>query len=103
MTNADKILTDIVNYKTEVMTLASEYIAESKNGESLGCKEDNLIILCGKIESLARFYNNNFDSAGNNIDPIFTCPSITLYRKYVDPNYTPVDSGIEINIIDGNE
>jgi hypothetical protein len=101
MTNGDKILLDISNYKTKLMTLASQYITLNKGGEILGCKEDKLGIIIGKIESLTRFYNNNFDVNGN-IYPLYTCPSVTLIRKYINPNYIPPNSEIIINGIDGN-
>lgn len=102
MTNGDKILADIAAKKVEAMTLASKYIALSKNGEQLGCEENNLVILVGQINSLTRFYNNNFDANGA-ITPIYVCPSLTLIRKYINPNYTPpVGSGFIINSIDGN-
>ena len=101
MTNGDKILLDISTKKAEAMTLASKYIALSKNGEQLGCCENKLRLLNGQIGALTRFYNNNFDANGA-ITPIYTCPSTTLIRKYINPNYTPTDSGIVIDVIDGN-
>lgn len=102
MTTGDKILLDITTYKTLAMRLASEYIALSKNGEDLGCKERKLSIICGKVASLTRFYDNNFDSNGA-IDPVYTCPAaVSLIRKYINPSYVAPDSSIEINGIDGN-
>lgn len=100
MTTGDKLLQDISDMKDEVMTLALEYINLSKNGEDLGCKEDKLTILLGKIRAMITFYTLNFDANGN-ITPLYTCPQTTLIRKYINPNFQPPIPGIEINIIDG--
>jgi hypothetical protein len=101
MTNGAKLSQDIQTAKDLAMNLAANYIALAKNGEDLGCKELNLAILIGKIEAMETFYGLNFDANNNNIDPLYICPQTTLIRKYIDPNYQPPVSGLEINIIDG--
>ena len=103
MTTGDKILKDIEDKKTELMKLASKYISLQKNGEALNQKKDNtIIVLAAQINVLTRFYNNNFDANGN-IEPLYVCPSVTLIRRYIDPNYIPTTSSeIIINGIDGN-
>lgn len=103
MTQGDKIHQDITTAKTDVMALASKFITLSSNGELLGCRENKLIFLTNKITSMTIFANQYFDSAGNDITPIYSCPAnTTLIRKYINPNYTPPNTEIIINEIDGN-
>jgi len=102
MTSANKILKDISDKKELALKLAAKFITLEKGGEMLGCKENKLIILTGQIDALERFYNNNFDSSGNNIDPIYVCPAPTLIKRYINSNFMPPEEEIIINGIDGN-
>lgn len=103
MTQGNKIQQDITTAKTDVMALASKFITLTNNGELLGCRENKLIFLTNKITSMTVFANQYFDSAGNDIKPVYSCPTnTTLIKKYINPNYVPPNTEIVINIIDGN-
>lgn len=102
MTTQSKLDLAISTAKTAAMDLAFKYINLEKNGDDIGCKENKLVVMTSQIAAMEDFYCQNFDENGN-ITPTYTCVSTTLIQRFIDPNYQPPQSGIEINIIDGGD
>lgn len=101
MTSADQLTADILTAKTNAIALALKFVNLEANGEAVGNLSNQLIVATSKISNLEDFYCQNFDDFGNVIVPTFTCASNTLIKTYINPNYTPPNTDITINTIDG--